>query len=459
MEESKIEENYFFKDIDAPPVPIESDDFHKNININNKSNINHNNINIIESNFNPLSNYNNKNIIKIETEKQFHPSQLYNNNNNANKYKNDPMKNIFINLKNNYQQEPINDIKININNDDDYSKFFDFKIDIKQEILNNLNKEDIIDIITFINKYCKIKLESKYISLHHHSFIIGKSKNKKNEYSLLIKRKRERNNKKQSDNNSNIINEKNIIINNKKIDSQINKKILNNFYCDIHKKVFFTDATYENHIKNHQKCEICGEIFPKLRNLKNHISIKHKKNILNISEKNMKGNNNLKSNKYGLIYNNNKSLSGYVHQMKEQKNNNNSNDFETKKKNKEKILNELYNQINQDNDNLFQKEKIGKDKKVRLKFEEPEKLGEIKKTKDNKTQKMNDNSKSQKKMKNQQYFYECYIDKKTFKSEKGYVDHFINCHKNDYPFYCEKCKKGFYSYQAINNHNSSKHNY
>ena len=55
--------------------------------------------------------------------------------------------------------------------------------------------------------------------------------------------------------------------------------------------------------------------------------------------------------------------------------------------------------------------------------------------------------------------YKCYIDKKAFISEREYVEHFRKYHKNDYPFYCEKCNKGFYSYQSSKNHNKFKHYY
>ena len=50
-----------------------------------------------------------------------------------------------------------------------------------------------------------------------------------------------------------------------------------------------------------------------------------------------------------------------------------------------------------------------------------------------------------------------YIDGKSFISEWEYVGHFKQYHQNDYPFYCNLCNKGFYSSQAINNHNRAKH--
>ena len=67
--------------------------------------------------------------------------------------------------------------------------------------------------------------------------------------------------------------------------------------------------------------------------------------------------------------------------------------------------------------------------------------------------------KIEKKVRNMEYYYKCYIDKKAFISEREYVEHFRKYHKNDYPFYCEKCNKGFYSYQSSKNHNKFKHYY
>ena len=52
--------------------------------------------------------------------------------------------------------------------------------------------------------------------------------------------------------------------------------------------------------------------------------------------------------------------------------------------------------------------------------------------------------------------YECYLDNKTFPTEKLYIEHFRKEHKDDYPFYCYICKKGFLSEGAINNHCKSK---
>ena len=52
---------------------------------------------------------------------------------------------------------------------------------------------------------------------------------------------------------------------------------------------------------------------------------------------------------------------------------------------------------------------------------------------------------------------ECYHDHIRYIDEEAYVKHFKEQHPEDYPFYCEECKKGFFSYDAIQNHNNAKH--
>ena len=57
---------------------------------------------------------------------------------------------------------------------------------------------------------------------------------------------------------------------------------------------------------------------------------------------------------------------------------------------------------------------------------------------------------------NNSYYYECYIDGKKFKTEKGYLNHFKKLHNDDYPFYCDECNLGFYSYEDIRKHSEDK---
>ena len=39
------------------------------------------------------------------------------------------------------------------------------------------------------------------------------------------------------------------------------------------------------------------------------------------------------------------------------------------------------------------------------------------------------------------YFYICYLDRERFNNENDYIKHFSIYHKDDYPFYCEICKR------------------
>ena len=103
-------------------------------------------------------------------------------------------------------------------------------------------------------------------------------------------------------------------------------------------------------------------------------------------------------------------------------------------------------------------EQIKKEKELK-KLEEQKKKEEERKRQEElrKKNEMMKNIKNQQKVKvNQDFYYYCYLDEKKFNNEKDYINHFSKYHKNDYPFYCDKCKKGFYSFQAIEDHNFSK---
>ena len=72
-----------------------------------------------------------------------------------------------------------------INNNQD---IYDLSININIDMLNNLDKNDRIDIISFIRYACKIKTLSKFIHLGHNIFRISHSNNNK-ECSLILKNK------------------------------------------------------------------------------------------------------------------------------------------------------------------------------------------------------------------------------------------------------------------------------
>ena len=56
-------------------------------------------------------------------------------------------------------------------------------------MLNNLNKEDLLDIIIFIQNYCKIKIDPKFTKLTHYILKVSKNKKEFNEYLLSLKKK------------------------------------------------------------------------------------------------------------------------------------------------------------------------------------------------------------------------------------------------------------------------------
>ena len=48
----------------------------------------------------------------------------------------------------------------------------------------------------------------------------------------------------------------------------------NTIYCDLHKKIYLK-SDYENHLKTHKKCEICGNEFKTKKELRFHINMTH----------------------------------------------------------------------------------------------------------------------------------------------------------------------------------------
>ena len=108
-------------------------------------------------------------------------------------------------------------------------------------------------------------------------------------------------------------------------------------------------------------------------------------------------------------------------------------------------------QNNNQNINNDKQEELKMEEKEKQMREEIEKLKELKR-KEFLMQKEIDENKRQEKIKKMKCYYECYIDKKVFKSENEYLEHFKKYHKNDFPFYCEICNEGFYSYKSINAH-------
>jgi len=269
-------------------------------------------------------------------------------------------------------------------------------------------------------------------------------------------------------------------------------------YCQLHHKLYFKDA-YEEHIKSHKKCQICGMEFKKQKNLSLHMNKAHLNNnqiIINNQNKKedlMKNNLNqdmhsdkIKCTECDKIFGSVESMSAHYYDIHEKKLNLNvqsknnkevnqkENIFKVSKENKihEKLM--LSEELKEKEKKDFKrKEELRKLKEIkkqeelkkeeeRKKQEELRKLEELKKQEElrkieeeeKKRKKLLDEIKIEKNHKQEKFkiennYYECYHDKKIFKTEKEYVSHFNKYHEYDFPFYCETCDKGFYS-QKIN---------
>ena len=199
--------------------------------------------------------------------------------------------NKMIESQNNIINNSINNNEELINNN---QNFYNFSIDMNIDMLNNLNKNDLIDIIIFIQYACKIKILSKYVRLSHDIFRLihrGKIKEfflvkknwiphqyyqneKKNNINInFINNENDINSDSDSDSNEN--GEKNEIIKEQNfININTNKYIPELFFCELHNKVYL-NKNYEKHFNSHKKCQICGAVFPSNRKLKNHNKEKH----------------------------------------------------------------------------------------------------------------------------------------------------------------------------------------
>ena len=477
---------------EAPPVPFISSQINNNLN-NMLPNNNINNINLNDSNFNLISNdlqskeninenknqkmnNDNKNIISknpslninINNRYNFQPPLLKNQmypgyNMMYFNYFNQPQKNNINNLYvpyipyNNKNNNTVNKQQIK-----DNSNLHDLKIDIDSNTLNILGKEYLKDIILFIHDFCQIKIDPKFTHLKHNMFKIKKDKSNDIGHLFIIKKNKifKYNNKDNQDNSDsiddditekiNIINEN--IPNNIKLNENHKDNILSNFYCEIHDKVFLnTDKNL--HYKSHLKCDKCGLEIKNNRALKVHYRVQHQEFIQKISDNNKinnsenkeppKQNFNLNEEKIkcsdcDLIFNSVELMSEHFYNIHE--------------KNKSQNIINKQEGINEEEINKKKEQQKKKEKNL-------EELKEQKEEKEyyNKRQKyLQKNSKEQKL---ELYYYECYLDKQKFDNEKEYAEHFFKFHKGDFPFYCDICKKGFWSYKAIDGHSRAKGHY
>ena len=337
------------------------------------------------------------------------------------------------------------------------------KIDISHEILKSLDKNILLDIIIYIQNYCRISLLSNIFIFNNSNLEINKNNNNPNEYLMMLKNKSS----------------------NEKIESE--KKV--EYYCLNHNRYFKSNDALQNHYRaaHKFKCEKCGVYHSSKTKLEKHI-VSHNHQIL-------KNNNNLnKENNFINIINYPNNNNIILNDNNEIKNN------EPKKVNKltmlfEKLDNELKNKKNkgkrikkdliQKKNELKKQEQLKKleeerkrrEEELKKKEEELKRKEEELKLKEEERKRKEEESKRLEELKQQEelrkkdeikkmkenkansnkdYFYECYLDNKKFDSEKEYINHFSKYHSKDYPFYCDKCKRGFYSFQAIENHNFSK---
>ena len=339
------------------------------------------------------------------------------------------------------------------------------KIDISKETLKSLEKNILLDIIIYIQNYCNISLNSNIFIFNNSNLEINKSKNNLNEFLMTLKNKS----------------------NNIKIESE--KK--DDYYCINHNRYFKSNEALQNHYRaSHKfKCEICGVYYSS--------KIKLEKHIINKNHQIHKNNNNIlnkNNNSINIInYPNNNNI--IIDENNESKNKEpkkvnklvllfEAMDKEKKSKNKKgkgkKIKKDL---IQKENELKKQEELKRQEEELKRQEEERKRVEELKRQEEERKRleelkRQEEERKRQEKLKRQEeerkkdeikkikqqnktksnkdYFYECYLDNKRFNSEKEYINHFSKYHNNDYPFYCDKCKKGFYSFQAIENHNYSK---
>ena len=340
------------------------------------------------------------------------------------------------------------------------------KIDISKETLKSLEKNILLDIIIYIQNYCNISLISNIFIFNNSNLEINKSKNNLNEFLMTLKNKS----------------------NNIKIESE--KK--DDYYCINHNRYFKSNEALQNHYRaSHKfKCEICGVYYSS--------KIKLEKHIINKNHQIHKNNNNIlnkNNNSINIInYPNNNNI--IIDENNESKNKEpkkvnklvllfEAMDKEKKSKNKKgkgkKIKKDLIqkeNELKKQEELKRQEEELKRQEEEKKRLEEERKRQEEERKRLEELKRQEEERKRQEELKRQEeerkkdeikkikqqnktksnkdYFYECYLDNKRFNSEKEYINHFSKYHNNDYPFYCDKCKKGFYSFQAIENHNYSK---
>ena len=190
---------------------------------------------------------------------------------------------------------------------------------------------------------------------------------------------------------------------------------------------------YYNHYKSQHKykCLKCDDVFQSIIKVENHFT-----HCYNINTKNLNKNTN---NNFMINLKDNINInSENVNKLKDTKYKVEYKNDDNIKKEENKIINYSVKKLVKGNDMVDNKTKEYKEKANKIKID----AGTLKSIKKNNKYENKDYS----------FYYECYRDGSKFQTEKNYVKHFEKYHPDDYPFYCDECNKGFYSYNAIEDH-------
>jgi len=397
----------------------------------------------------------------------------------------------FVNLKEKNNNKIIKDNSFIILSS--YSKnkakneYSELKIDINIETLRYQSKQILLDMMTFIQHFCHVSLVSPNYILNNEHLEIKKSGIKENQYSLSLKEYQ------YSIFDRDIIYDKNYY---KNINSFYNGK----FECKKCGLLFKNKDELENH--SLYKCDIIRNnndiYFNKKNNNINEINIsnsnkntiKEKNEIINkIEDKGIDNINNNKGQekkskllfflesleqdkerktqmkKKGKKYAKEKEKRKKEIELKREEELNREEEMKRKEemKRQEELKRQEEEEKKKREEELNGQEEIKRKEELVRKEEEMKRKEEEIKRKEEELKKHEKEIKREEVLKHQKiskakenYFYICYLDRKRFNNENDYIKHFSIYHEDDYPFYCEICKRGFFSYQALENHNFSK---
>ena len=363
----------------------------------------------------------------------------------------------FENLKLSKRESSGFNLLTNSNDDININELYKTTIEISNEKLISLKKEYLLELIKFINSNCHIILENeKFINFTFSIFKIIKSINN-NGYNIIIQND---NNKiigdnifykKKEENSINIINE-NIEIKNKNI--EVKHNFIPPILCSIHELKFqnLDDYLYHCYL-NHNKflCEECSQNFSNFLDFKKHINLMKNQNINNININsinprnenliNIQDENKIKCTECNLKFDSVENMTIHFFEKHENKK------IQDNLKKQEELKRQEEEMRKEELERLKRKEEVMKyeELKRKEKLKEEDQKNEIEQLQEEDFGNQNDNN------------YICYIDKQSFPSEKLYVEHFQKEHSDDYPFYCDICKKGFLHEEDKNKHDNAKH--